>query len=223
MIILKETLFANTFSFWDRLSDSEKDSFIYGSIDIAYTKGQIIHRSSMECQGAIIVLSGSMRIYIVSEEGREVTLFRIYAGDSCVLSVSCLLETIEFEIIIESVGDVRAVMIPTAVLFPIMKNNPYVELYMYKKATERFSDVMWIMQQILFMGIDKRVAIFLWNEMLRQKQPVLKVTHDEIAKNISSAREVVTKVLKYFAEDGIILLNRGKIEIINKSKLQKYL
>lgn len=220
---MRKTLFANTFSFWDRISDKEKESMINGSKDVVYHKGQIVHRSDMECQGAIVVLSGILRIYIVSEEGREVTLFRIYAGDSCVLSASCLLETIVFEIMIEPVNDVHAVIVPTTVLVTIMENNPYVELYMYKKATERFSDVMWTMQQILFMGVDKRVAVFLWDEMSRLKKQVISITHDEIAKNIGSAREVVTKVLKYFVEDGTILLGRGKIQIVDKAKFQKYL
>ena len=177
----------------------------------------------MKCKGIIIVLSGMMRIYMVSEEGREITLFHIYAGDSCVLSASCLLETIAFEIIIEAVGEVHAVIVPTTVLLPIIDSNPYVELFLYKKTSERFSDVMWTFQQILFMSTDKRIAVFLWDEMLRQNQQELKITHDEIAKNIGSAREVVTKTLKCFAKEGILLLGRGKITITDKSKLQNYI
>ncbi|RKI37988.1 Crp/Fnr family transcriptional regulator [bacterium D16-51] len=218
---MEETLFADTFSFWEKISKDDKRSILDGSVDAEYKKGQLIHRSDMKCQGAIIVLSGVLRVYIVSEEGREVTLFRIYANDSCVLSASCLLDTIAFDILIEPSEDVHVVMVPTAVLFPIMSKNPYVELYMYKKATERFSDVMWTIQQILFMGTDKRIAVFLWDEMHRQGQAQLKITHDEIAKNIGSAREVVTKVLKYFAEERIIILKRGKIEIANKKALQR--
>lgn len=220
---LKKTLFAGAFPFWNKLTDDERDRLINESIEVVYNKGDSIHHSDMECKGIIVVLSGRLRIYMLSEEGREVTLFYIYAGDSCVLSASCLLETIEFEIIIEPVDDVRSIIIPTAVVHPIMENNLHMELYMYKKATERFSDVMWTIQQILFMGADKRVAIFLWDEMLRQKQQVLKITHDEIAKNIGSAREVVTKILKYFVRDGIIIMSRGKIKIVNKTKLQKLL
>lgn len=220
---LKKTLFADIFPFWDTLSDAEKDSFITKSIDAAYHKGQHIHHSEMKCKGIIIVLSGMMRIYMVSEEGREITLFYIYAGDSCVLSASCLLETIAFEIIIEAVGEVHAVIVPTTVLLPIIDSNPSVELFLYKKASERFSDVMWTFQQILFMSTDKRIAVFLWDEMLRQNQQELKITHDEIAKNIGSAREVVTKTLKCFAKEGILLLGRGKITITDKSKLQNYI
>ena len=104
-----------------------------------------------------------------------------------------------------------------------MENNPYVGLYMYKQATERFSDVMWMMQQILFMGIDRRVAIFLWDEMVRQNRSTLHMTQDEIARNIGSAREVISKVLKYLSEEGIIRQKRGQVEILNKGKLQKLL
>ena len=105
----------------------------------------------------------------------------------------------------------------------IMEENPYVGLYMYQQATERFSEVMWTMQQILFMAIDKRVAIYLWDESISRGQITIKTTHDEIARNIGSAREVVTKVLNYFAEEGVVTLGRGRIEIADKEKLKTYL
>ena len=89
--------------------------------------------------------------------------------------------------------------------------------------TERFSDVMWTMQQILFMGVDRRVAIFLWDELTRQEGPVLKITHDELARNIGSAREVVTKVLRYFSEEGIVQLKRGRLEVLDREKLRALL
>jgi len=98
-----------------------------------------------------------------------------------------------------------------------------VGLYLYKQTAERFSDVMWMLQQILFLGADRRVAIFLWDEMARRDQPVLHMTHDEIARNIGSAREVVSKVLKYLSEEGAVALKRGRVEIRDKEKLRKYL
>lgn len=139
------------------------------------------------------------------------------------MSASCLLESIQFDILIEATEKAEAIVIPTNILHPIMEHNPYVGLYMYKQATERFSDVMWTIQQILFMSADKRVAIFLWDEIIHQKQLTLKITHEEIAKNIGSAREVVTKVLKYFSSEGVVSLGRGKVEISDKEKLKKYL
>lgn len=135
------------------------------------------------------------------------------------LSASCLLDAIAFDLMIEAVEDSRALVIPTPVLRPVMEENPYVGLYMYRSATERFSDVMWTMQQILFMGIDQRVASFLWDEMLHQG-PEITMTHEEIARLIGSAREVVSKVLKYLSEEGIVELGRGKVRILAKEKLR---
>lgn len=220
---MEEAKLSAAYPFWNKLSDAEREQILYACTDVFYEKGEQIHRSDMGCKGAILVLSGLLRVYIVSDEGREVTLFRIHAGENCVLSASCLLDAIQFDMLIEAAEAVRAIVIPASVLHPIMESNPYVGLYMYKQATERFSDVMWMMQQILFMGADRRVAIFLWDEMVRRKQPVLRMTHDEIARNIGSAREVVSKVMKYLSEEGVVALGRGKVEIVDREKLRKYL
>lgn len=133
------------------------------------------------------------------------------------------MDSIVFEVIIEAVEDTEVLLIPSSVLMHIKEKNPWVDAFLYKKATERFSDVMWTMQQILFLGADKRVAIFLWDEMTRTKTATLLFTHEEIAKMIGSAREVVSKVLKYLAKEKIIAYGRGKIEILDKERLQKYL
>ncbi len=220
---MEEQILSNAYPFWGRLSDEEKTNILRGCVTVSYEKGMQVHRSDMGCKGAVLVLAGVLRVYIVSDEGREVTLFRIHEGESCVLSASCLLDAIQFDVLIEAAEAVQSLVIPVSVLHPIMENNPYVGYYLYKQVTERFSDVMWMMQQILFMGADRRVAIFLWDELVRAGRPVLSMTHDEIARNIGSAREVVSKVMKYMAEEGIVSLRRGRVEILDKGKLQKLL
>lgn len=181
-----------------------------------------MHRSTDNCKGLMTVLSGSLRIYIVSDEGREVTLFRVFAGEMCVLSASCLMDTIAFDVLIEATEDTEVLVLPSVSLKRIMQNNPYVELFLYKTATEKFSDVMWTMQQILFKKIDQRVAEFLLAEYNNSNSNTLAITHDEIARYIGSAREVVTKVLKYMAQCEAIELKRGKIIVRDIEKL-KYL
>lgn len=218
-----EEILSAAYPFWGRLSAEEKEQILESCTAVSYAKGSQIHRSDMGCKGAILVLSGLLRVYILSDEGREVTLFRIHAGESCVLSASCLLDSIQFDVLIEAAEAAQTVVIPSGVLHPIMEGNPYVGLYMYKQAAERFSDVMWMIQQILFMGADRRVAIFLWDEMVRRDQPVLRMTHDEIARNIGSAREVVSRVMKYLSEEGAVALKRGSVEILDKEKLKKFL
>lgn len=213
----------NNFPFWNHLNQEEESILLNAMKTRSFTKGQLIHRSSMDCQGPLLLQSGQLRVFIVSEEGREVTLFRIRSGECCVLSASCLLDAIQFDILIEAMDETEALVIPVSVLEPIMETNAQVSSFIYKQVTERFSDVMWTMQQILFMGIDQRVAIFLSEEMKASGSPIILMTHDEIARNIGSAREVVTKALRYLAEENVVTLGRGKIEIIHPQKLSRYL
>ena len=182
-----------------------------------------MHRTEDSCKGLMTVLSGVLRTYILSEEGREVTLFRVQSEEVCVLSASCLLDTITFDVLIEATEDTEVLVLPSAVLKQLTDKNPYVELYLYKAATEKFSDVMWSMQQILFLKIDQRVAQFLWDEMVQKNSMTLSITHDEIAKLIGSAREVVTKVLKYMVKENALELKRGTIIVLDKEKLRAFL
>lgn len=211
------------YPFWTDLSQEQRQYVEESCYTENYDKGMLLHRSEENCKGLISVLDGQLRAYVVSEEGREVTLFRVNKGEVCVLSASCLMDTIAFDVLIEATEQAEVLVLPAICLKNIMENNLHVELYLYKTATEKFSDVMWTMQQILFQKIDQRVAQFLWEEMLVKDKLALDFTHDEIAKNIGSAREVVTKVLRYLSEAQAVELKRGEIIILDKNKLKEYL
>lgn len=211
------------FPFWENLNQEEQALVAESIVSRKMQKGESMHRGCGECSGIVYVAKGQLRVYIISEEGREVTLYRVHTGDLCVLSASCLMDAIMFDVLIEAVEETELIVLPSPVLNGIMEKNPLVELSLYRMATERFSDVMWTMQQILFMGADKRVAHFLWDEMAKTGETTIRLTHDEVARFIGSAREVVSKVLKYFVEEGAVALSRGKIEIIDKGKLRNYL
>lgn len=219
----KEQILQKFFPAWEKLSREEQEELIVNAESIKYQKGEVIHRGNQDCRGLMIVKKGQLRAYIVSEEGREVTLFRVKENEVCVLSASCLMDSLAFEVLIDAVIDMEVLMIPAHLFSKIMKEHMEVELYLYKTSAERFSDVVWLMQQILFFGADKRVAGFLWDEMTYSRKSEIYYTHEEIAKLIGSAREVVTKVLKYLAEEGVVTLGRGKIMIVDKEKLKKYL
>lgn len=209
------------FSFWNTLTKTQSD-FLQGSAKIeTFENGKLIHRSDGDCKGIMAVLSGSLRVYCVSDEGREVTLYRVESGDICILSASCLMDSIVFDVLIEAAGDTKVCLLPSAAIHKVETENQLIELYIYKNATEKFSEVLWTLQQLLFMKIDQRLARFLHDEMLRQKSQVLSITHEDIAKQIGSAREVVTKTLKYLSEEGVVLVTRGKIELLDRAKLSE--
>lgn len=210
-------------NFWDKLSDAEKQLLKNNVETIKYNRGENLHGGDKECIGLILVKSGELRVYILSEEGRDVTLYRLAEGDSCVLSASCILSSITFDVLIDAEQDTEVLLFNVGIFSKLAQENIFVENYMYKNTADRFSDVMWAMEQILFMSFDKRLAVFLHDEMIKTESNTIKLTHEQIAKYMGSAREVVSRMLKSFESQGILKLSRGKIEIVDKNKLRKLL
>lgn len=216
-----ENTVINSLTFYEKLNDSQKRA-IADNISVKRLKqGYNVHSSSEECMGLIIVHSGELRVYMLSEDGREITLYRLFENDVCVLSASCVIESITFDVFIDAEEDSEIIIVNSGALNEIVSDNIYAECFMLKKATERFSEVMWVMQQILFFKADRRVAIFLIDEMNKTKSAMLNITHDKIARYIGSAREVVSRILKYFEREKIVKIHRGGLEVIDKTALMK--
>ena len=215
-----QQLFRQTFPFWEDLSEADRESLIRSSYPVNFKKGTHIHDGN-ECTGVILVRSGNLRLYLLSSEGKEVTLYRLYGGDVCVLSASCVLDAITFDVSVDAEEDSECVVVGSCVLEELSRRNPRVKLFIMEVALSRFSDVMWVMQQILFMSMDKRLAIFLLDESAKTGSDTIKLTHEQIAKYMGSAREVVTRMLKYFSAEGMLSATRGEgIKLLNKKRLR---
>ena len=217
-----EVFFSEYFPFWDKLNDEQKRSLCNDSAEITYKKGHVVHDPN-ECTGAIIVKSGGLRTYVLSEDGKEVTLFRLYAGDICILSATCVLRAITFDVMVEADANSECILIGSRTLGKLVEECIYVKNYVLEITASHFSETMWSFEQILFMSIEKRLSIFLLDECARQHNDTLKLTHEQIAKYMSSAREVVTRMLRNFSAEGILESGRGDIHIVDKSKLRRYL
>lgn len=209
--------------FWDKLSLNERNLLLNYTTQHHYKKGESILSSTFECIGLLLIKSGTLRIYMLSEEGKEVTLYRLFDGDICVMSASCVLNSITFEVCIEAESDCEAIQIASSAISLLSSENIYAECFIYKLAAERFSDVMWTMQDILFTSFDKRLAAFLLDETEKNHSDSLKMTHEQIAKYMGSAREVVSRMLKYFSNEGYVALSRGGIRIIDRKLLSTLL
>lgn len=201
--------------FWSSLSEDEKERVRQRAFVNHYEKGNIINNCNNECLGMLLVLSGEIRTYLLSEEGREVTLFRLYAGDLCVLSATCVISQITFETQMIAQQDTKVLIIPVDAIAALKEKNIYAKCFLYELATKRFSDVMWAMQQILFKGLDRRLAGFLLAEAERTDSNVIHMTHEQIAQHISSAREAVARMFKHFTEDGLVDVKRGAITLLD--------
>ena len=212
-------LFKDNFPFWDDLSQVEKETFVNSSQYISFRKGTNIHNGN-ECTGIILIRSGSLRLYILSDEGKEITLYRLFPGEMCMLSASCVLNSITFDVFVDAEENSECIVIGGCAYAALAERCNAAKIFALETALARFSDVMWVMQQILFMSMDKRLAIFLLDEAAKTGTDDIHLTHEQIAKYMGSAREVVTRMLKYFSTDGIVELSRGGIKITDKKRLQ---
>ena len=216
----KTELFRRTFPFWDKLSDDDRETFLNSSQKVSFKRGENIHNGD-ECTGIILVGEGVLRVYILSDEGKEITLYRLFPGDMCILSASCVLDTITFDVFIDAEEDSRCTVVGGCAYENLANRMPEAKIFALETAVSRFSDVMWVMQQILFMSMDKRLAIFLLDECSKSGTDTVKLTHEQIAKYMGSAREVVSRMLKYFSAEGIVRASRSEgIKILDKKRLR---
>ena len=210
--------------FWQSLTEDEKALISESAYIKKYEAGSQLHDSCSEgdsCLGVLYIASGEARVYIMSDEGREITLFRIRTGESCVLSASCAISQISFETIMTVEVDSEILIVPTHVFARLIRENIYARCWMYELTAERFSDVMWVMQQILFERFDSRLAGFLLSEYERKGSAHIYMTQEEIAKDVNSAREVVARMLKQFAMEELIDYHRGKITLKDVEGLRR--
>ncbi len=214
-----EPVYKKSLPFWDNITEKEREQLCSHSVAMTYPKGTNIHDST-ECSGVFFVRSGCLRVYIMSEEGKDITLYRLHAGDMCMLSASCVLQSITFDVFIDAEENSECYIISGPAFAQVAEQNPKVKIFSLETAVSRFSDVMWVMQQIMFMSMDRRLAIFLSDESVRTGSDVITLTHEQIARYMGSAREVVSRMLKYFAGEGIVELSRKGVKLLDKKKLR---
>ena len=187
----------------------------------SFRKGAHVRSSRSDCLGTLFVVDGSLRAYLLSENGREITLFHIEETESCVLSASCILPLITFDIFIDALVDTRVLTIAPQVFSNLIEGNLHADSFAYRQTAERFSEVMWVFHQVLFVSFDRRLATYLVEESNLSGNNTVAMTHEQIARDLGSAREVVTRMLKYFQQEGLVKLSRGTISILDSCKLKE--
>ena len=213
--------FAAYFPVWDKLTQEQKQH-IAGVIEQrSVKKGTHIHDSSSECLGLVMVKSGQLRAYILSEDGREITFGRLFDYDVSLLSASCALPDLQLNVMIEAEKDTEFWSIPACLFKNLMEESLPVANYARNLLSSNFTELMWLMEQIMWKSFDKRLAAFLLEEANIERSDVLKITHEKIAAHLGSAREVVTRMLRYFQTEGMVKLTRGAIEITDRDKLEE--
>ena len=207
--------------FFNKLTPQQQERLADSVEPLEAKAGTVVHNGHLDCLGLLIIRSGQLRVYTLSSEGREVTLYRLFDRDICLFSASCVMPDIQFEVIIEAEKDTQMWVIPSCLFKDLMEASAAVANYANQLISSRFSDVMWLMEQIMWKSFDKRLALFLLEESALEGSMRLKITHERIANHLGTAREVVTRMLRYFQSEGMVRLSRGEIAITNETALRK--
>lgn len=212
--------FQDYFTIWDKLT-ADQQRWVSDSIQHrTIKKGTVVHDGSLDCAGLLLIESGQLRAYMLSDEGREITLYRLFDMDICLFSASCIMRSVQFEIIIQAEKDTQLWVIPPQVYKKLMEESAPVANYTNELMASRFSEVMWLVEQIMWKSLDKRLAAFLLEESAIEGTPTLKLTHEMIANHLGSHREVITRMLRYFQSEGMVRLSRGTVTLTDENKLQ---
>ena len=210
-----------TLPYWQHLSEKEQKEVRENAVVRRFAQGESLYGPCIDCIGMIHVLSGDVRAYILSSEGREVTLFHVEEGDNCILSASCVLTHIDFEAYMAAAASADILIVPVALFGRLCEENVYVRCFAYELATRRFSTVMAVIQQMLFSRLDQRLAAFLTVQYREGGKAEICMTQEQIAQRINSARETVARTLKRFGEKGWVENCRGKIRLMDPEALEK--
>ena len=212
--------FSQCFPIWNKLT-ADQQARLRNVTDLQRIKaGTVVHDGSPQCKGMLLIKSGQLRAYLLSDEGREITICRFFEMDICLFSASCVMPNMMFDVFIEAEKDSEIWVIPACLYQNLMEESLPLASYSRDLITNHFSEVMWLMEQIMWRSFDKRLALFLVEESRIEETDCLKITHEKIAAHLGTAREVVTRMLRYFQSDGMVKLTRGTVELTNRKALE---
>ncbi|HIV22511.1 MAG TPA: Crp/Fnr family transcriptional regulator [Candidatus Merdiplasma excrementigallinarum] len=209
------------FPIWDKMTAGQQEALVSGARRQVLKKGTVIHRDTEDCAGLLLLEEGQLRAYMLSEEGREITVYRLLEGDICLFSASCMIRSLQSDIVIEAERDSRMWVISPGVYRKLMDESALIANYTNEIMASRLTDVMWLMEQVMWKSLDRRLASFLLEEADLEGSGSLKITHEMISNHLGTAREVVTRMLRYFQSEGMVRLSRGAVEITDRKKLEK--
>ena len=213
--------FQDYFPIWNKLSTNQQMRLCSNLLLRSVPRGTVLHNGETNCTGLLLIKSGQLRAYILSEEGREITLYRLFERDICLLSASCIMNSIQFTITVEAEKDTDFWLIPAEAYQQLMEESAPVANYTNELMASRFSEVIWLMEQIMWKSMDKRVAAFLLEEAAIENSDELKITHESIANHLGSHREVITRLLRFLQNEGMVKLSRGTVKLLDEAKLAK--
>lgn len=205
---------------WGQLTPAQQTRLSEAARPRAFSAGELIHNGDADCVGLLLVKSGRLRVFVLSEDGREITLYRLLPGEICLFSASCMMPQIAFAVTVTAEAPSEVLVLPPDVYKAVMAESAPLANFTNELIAARFSDVMWLIEQILWKSFDRRLAAFLLAEAKLEHSATLHLTHEAIANHMGTAREVVTRMLRYFQGEGWVKLARGTLQLTDEPSLR---
>lgn len=186
---------------------------------VCYDKGEKIQCGNDNSTGLILLKSGTLRIHLLSREGREFTLYHLQPGETCVISTTMASDLIAFDVHIEAESNCETLLLDIQSFSEFCKAHMGIELYFGRLLLKRVGLSVQTLERALSMSLNQRLAIFLIDGVAGLEGNDIGLTHDQIARHIGSTREMVTRTLNHFADRGVVKLTRGNVKVLDHYKL----
>ncbi len=215
---VQQTEFASLFPFIQQASPEFQQMF-YRQVKYAeLAEGVSICEEGQQCAQLAMVLDGVGRVYKLSPGGREITLYRIYSGQSCVLTASCIMNQDSFPAMAIAESPLRAVLVEPSRVREWFCREPLWQQFIFRLLSNRLADIISVVEEVAFKRIDVRLAEQ-FSRSLEQGHNVIRKTHAELAADVGSSREVISRILRDFSQRGLIQSTRGSIEVIDEKAI----
>jgi CRP/FNR family transcriptional regulator len=181
--------------------------------------GMVISNTGDPCHDLILLQKGKVRVYRPAKDGRAITLYHVAQGESCILTASCILNTLTFPAIAEIEQDAEGIVIPAKKMLQWLTSEPLWQHYIFSLLSHRMADLISLVDNLAFCTLNVRLAQWLLTQSSHQKEII--TTHQVISEELASSREVISRLLKEFERQGLISLQRGIISVLNREKIKE--
>ena len=202
-----------------QISDSDRQTIFSAGHIVVLPNEQMLMKQNQECQFIPMVISGKLRIYKLSPKGREMTLYRIGPGETCLISIACQIKGDDFPAMAQVEGKSQIFMVPSIVCHSVLAKSLAWKDFIITSLYGHLTEVMETLEAVAFDRTDRRLVLWML-EKTNEKTAAIACTHEEIAVELGTAREVVSRLLGELKNKGIVTLGRGKIKVVDPDQLK---
>lgn len=205
--------------FWDALQEEDRQLLIQNAQVVEAAAGTVIYNAGDTCLGVLFPTTGRLRVYLMGADGREITLYFIGQRDMTTLASSCILKTEALPVTVEAEEDSTLCIIPPHLYTHLLESCPAAERYLSRALSDSFRLTLKAVESVIFLSLEQRTALLLLQQTAFEQSPRIHLTQERLSRLLGTAREVVSRQLKRFAEAGYLRTFRGGIEILDEKAL----